>query len=66
LVGGFGLCGIPENLIQALLEKKVKGLTVVSNDAGVTILLGDLIPSCGISYNLIKSQRVRIDSLENR
>lgn len=35
LVGGFGLCGIPENLIAALLQKKTKGLTVVSNNAGV-------------------------------
>ncbi|KAJ8306249.1 hypothetical protein KUTeg_016794 [Tegillarca granosa] len=35
LVGGFGLCGIPENLIDALLKTGVKGLTVVSNNAGV-------------------------------
>jgi len=35
LVGGFGLCGIPENLIGGLLETKVKGLTCVSNNAGV-------------------------------
>lgn len=35
LVGGFGLCGIPENLIQALNSKQVSGLTVVSNNAGV-------------------------------
>lgn len=35
LVGGFGLCGIPENLIHGLLETKVKDLTVVSNNAGV-------------------------------
>eukprot|EP00128_Syssomonas_multiformis_P008034 Colp12_sorted_trinity150504_noHs@16516 len=35
LVGGFGLCGIPENLIDALQKKDVKGLTVVSNNAGV-------------------------------
>ncbi|XP_069740159.1 succinyl-CoA:3-ketoacid coenzyme A transferase 1, mitochondrial-like isoform X1 [Narcine bancroftii] len=35
LVGGFGLCGIPENLIGALLETGVKGLTAVSNNAGV-------------------------------
>lgn len=34
LVGGFGLCGIPENLIKALNNKKVSGLTVVSNNAG--------------------------------
>lgn len=33
--GGFGLCGIPENLIQALLESGVKGLTIVGNNAGV-------------------------------
>ena len=32
---GFGLCGIPENLIMALLETKPTGLTVVSNNAGV-------------------------------
>lgn len=35
LVGGFGLCGIPENLIKALHSKKTTGLTVVSNNAGV-------------------------------
>ena len=35
LVGGFGLCGIPENLIQALVVKGVKGITAVSNNAGV-------------------------------
>ena len=33
--GGFGLCGIPENLIQALVESGVKGLTIVGNNAGV-------------------------------
>jgi 3-oxoacid CoA-transferase subunit A len=35
LVGGFGLCGIPEHLIAALRETGVKDLTVVSNNAGV-------------------------------
>ncbi|XP_063697389.1 succinyl-CoA:3-ketoacid coenzyme A transferase 1, mitochondrial [Culicoides brevitarsis] len=35
LVGGFGLCGIPENLIGALLKKGTKDLTIVSNNAGV-------------------------------
>lgn len=34
LVGGFGLCGIPENLIDALLKKGTKDLTIVSNNAG--------------------------------
>jgi len=33
--GGFGLCGIPENLIAALHESGVKGLTIVGNNAGV-------------------------------
>eukprot|EP01133_Synstelium_polycarpum_P007772 gene7772-9117_t len=35
LVGGFGLCGIPENLIHAVRETGIKNLTVVSNNAGV-------------------------------
>ena len=35
MVGGFGLCGIPENLIGALVQKGVKDLTVVSNNCGV-------------------------------
>ena len=35
LVGGFGLCGIPENLIMALRDSGAKGLTCVSNNAGV-------------------------------
>jgi len=33
--GGFGLCGIPENLIAALRDSGAKGLTVISNNAGV-------------------------------
>jgi 3-oxoacid CoA-transferase subunit A len=35
MVGGFGLCGIPENLIRALVRKGVKNLTTLSNNAGV-------------------------------
>ncbi|MGZ3866704.1 MAG: CoA transferase subunit A [Bacteroidia bacterium] len=35
MVGGFGLCGIPENLIAALVKKGVKNLTCISNNAGV-------------------------------
>jgi 3-oxoacid CoA-transferase subunit A len=35
LMGGFGLCGIPENLIAALHRRGTKGLTVISNNAGV-------------------------------
>jgi len=44
--GGFGLCGIPERLIDAIEESGVKGLTVVSNNAGVDgIGLGKLLRS---------------------
>lgn len=35
MLGGFGLCGIPENSINALIRKGVKGLTCISNNAGV-------------------------------
>lgn len=35
MLGGFGLCGIPENCISALIRKGVKNLTCISNNAGV-------------------------------
>ena len=35
MLGGFGLCGIPENCIRELVRLKVKGLTCISNNAGV-------------------------------
>ena len=35
MVGGFGLCGIPENLIEAVRQRGTKDLTVISNNAGV-------------------------------
>jgi 3-oxoacid CoA-transferase subunit A len=35
MLGGFGLCGIPENLITALRDKGTKNLTIISNNAGV-------------------------------
>jgi 3-oxoacid CoA-transferase subunit A len=42
--GGFGLCGNPENLIEALHRKGVKGLTIISNNCGTTDLgLGVLL-----------------------
>jgi len=34
-IGGFGLCGIPENLIKGLVDRGITGLTCVSNNAGV-------------------------------
>uniref|UniRef100_A0A2A4Z8P8 Succinyl-CoA--3-ketoacid-CoA transferase n=1 Tax=OCS116 cluster bacterium TaxID=2030921 RepID=A0A2A4Z8P8_9PROT len=43
-VGGFGLCGIPENLISAIVRTGVKDLTVASNNAGVDNFgLGELL-----------------------
>jgi len=50
MISGFGLCGIPECLILALRDHGAKGLTVVSNNAGVT--------DFGISY-LLKNGQVR-------
>ena len=48
--GGFGLCGIPETLIEAVKDSGVKGLTVISNNAGVDgIGLGILLESKQIS-----------------
>src|SRR5688500_4993788 len=35
MAGGFGLCGIPENLIEAVRASGVRGLTVISNKAGI-------------------------------
>lgn len=35
MIGGFGLCGIPENLIAALRERGTRNLTVISNNAGI-------------------------------
>lgn len=35
MLGGFGLCGIPENCISAIVKKNLRGLTCISNNAGV-------------------------------
>ena len=35
MIGGFGLCGIPENLIAALVKKGARRLTTISNNVGV-------------------------------
>src|SRR2546426_11836866 len=44
MVGGFGLCGIPENLIEGIRRKGTNDLTVISNNAGVnTFGLGRLL-----------------------
>ena len=49
-VGGFGLCGVPEMLIEALKDSGVRGLTVISNNAGVDGFgLGKLLQTRQIS-----------------
>ncbi|WP_371188977.1 CoA transferase subunit A [Thalassotalea maritima] len=46
IAGGFGLCGIPENLIKEIVNKQTKDLTVVSNNCGVDDFgLGLLLPN---------------------
>jgi len=51
MLGGFGLCGIPENLIDALVRKGVKNLTTISNNVG--------IDDCGLGKCLAAGQIVR-------
>ncbi|HSE49839.1 MAG TPA: CoA transferase subunit A [Terriglobales bacterium] len=53
MVGGFGLCGIPENLIAALVRKGVRNLTTISNNAGVDEFgLGKLLQSGQIKKHI--------------
>src|ERR1700745_2209099 len=47
MVGGFGLCGMPENLLRALAPKGVKNLTTISNNAGVDGLGNGLLLAAG-------------------
>jgi 3-oxoacid CoA-transferase subunit A len=47
MVGGFGLCGIPENLIRALAKKGTKNLTTISNNVGVDGLGMGLLLAAG-------------------
>ncbi|NWH35800.1 SCOT1 transferase, partial [Chloropsis hardwickii] len=69
LVGGFGLCGIPENLIGGLLKTGVKGLTAVSNNAGFLIwsFFGALFQEgCVQQDSYIVSMYVNYKVLNNR
>ena len=47
MIGGFGLCGIPENLIRALVRKGVKDLFTISNNVGVDGLGNGLLLAAG-------------------
>src|SRR5579884_1147933 len=65
MVGGFGLCGIPENLISALLRKGVKGLSIISNNAGVDGFGLGLLLEAGQIKKLIGSYVGENKHLEN-
>src|SRR3984893_11213657 len=47
MIGGFGLCGIPENLVRALVRKGSKNLTTISNNAGVDGLGNGMLLAAG-------------------
>src|SRR5713226_190557 len=47
MIGGFGLCGISENLVRALVRKEVKNLTTISNNVGVDGLGNGLLLAAG-------------------
>jgi 3-oxoacid CoA-transferase subunit A len=47
MIGGFGLCGIPENLIRALVRKGPRNLTTISNNVGVDGLGNGLLLAAG-------------------
>ncbi|MGH9395470.1 MAG: CoA transferase subunit A [Terriglobia bacterium] len=65
MVGGFGLCGIPENLIHALLRKGSKNLTIISNNAGVDGFGLGLLLEAGQIRKLIGSYVGENKHLEN-
>mgnify|MGYP001364551822 CR=1 FL=1 len=58
MLGGFGLCGIPENCITALVQKNVKNLTCISNNAGVD--------NFGIGLLLQNKQVKKMELIEKR
>jgi len=47
MLGGFGLCGIPENLIRALVHKGTRDLTIISNNAGIDGVGAGLLLAAG-------------------
>ena len=61
MLGGFGLCGIPENSINALVESDVKDLTCISNNAGVDDFgLGLLLQGKQIKKILTSARPLRL------
>lgn len=58
MVGGFGLCGIPENCIDALLRSGVKNLTCISNNAGICVSKPEGQDYFGLGF-LLKSRQIK-------
>src|SRR6266446_5700700 len=54
MLGGFGLCGIPENLIRALVRKGSQNLTTISNNAGVDGFGVGLLLAAGASQHFLR------------
>ena len=53
MLGGFGLCGIPENLIRALVRRGTRNLTIISNNAGIDgVGCGLLLAAGQITYHI--------------
>lgn len=66
MMGGFGLCGIPENLIKALLKKGCKDLTIISNNGGVDDAGIGLLIANGQVKKMISSYIGENKALETR
>jgi 3-oxoacid CoA-transferase subunit A len=71
MIGGFGLCGMPENLIRALVRRGTKNLTTISNNVGVDgvgngllLAAGQIVHHIGtyVGENKLHSRRGRGDS----
>src|ERR1700722_19898375 len=66
MAGGFGLCGIPENLINAILLSGVKNLTVISNNCGVDDFGLGLLLRNGQIKKMISSYVGEIQTFEKK
>ena len=58
MLGGFGLCGIPENCIAELVKKETKNLTCISNNAGVDDFGLGLMPNLNAKCFLANSKLI--------
>ena len=64
MIGGFGLCGMPENLIRALVRKGTKNLQTISNNVGVDGVGNGLLLAAGQIVHHIGTLRRRKQAAE--